>query len=72
MTKNNYPDVNLYPEMNSKIIDILRTFPESNYDIYAAKLIESQSERIGELEAEYAKLKALYDDLMYKISLLAR
>lgn len=33
-------EINLYPEMNKEIINILRLSPENTMNLYAARLIE--------------------------------
>jgi len=54
--------LNLYPEMNAKIVDILR-LPPQDYPmhLYAAQLIEKQSEQLAVLQAENERLKAEND-----------
>jgi len=46
-----YPELNLYPEMNREIVNILRLPPHCNpMNLYAAQLIETQAKRIEALE----------------------
>lgn len=48
----------LYPEMNAKVVEILRLPPQDNQMyLYAAQLIEEQSRQLAAKDAEIARMK---------------
>ena len=48
-------EINLYPEMNAKIVGLLRLHEHDEIEMYAAKLIESLQEEVKQLAG---KIKA--------------